>query len=1038
MIRLLAVLLAALAGCGPRPRLALAPPAPLPETRPGPQSGNDEPDEAQRYYFMKRTPGGGELPMERYFEAQRHIQGMRVAGRARSGAKPDGRREAAIGAWEDLGPGNFGGRTRSLVINPADPNIMYAGAVLGGVWKTTDGGANWAPLNDLLPNIGIGALAMDPKNPNILFAGTGEWFSGGGGRRGAGIFRTADGGASWTLLESTTTTSFYYTNKIAISPADSRRIYAATYGGVWRSLDSGETWTRVLVRTSPDLGCQDMVMRSDKATDYLLAACQGAADTTIFRNTDAAGQGTWQPVFTTANMRRTTLALAPSNQDTVYAMAASGEAGDFSGGLLGVWRSPSGGDPDSWEKRTDNKDPVRQNTGLLSNSQGFYADICSPGAARSFSNQGGYDNVLAVDPAHPDIVWAGGIDLFRSGDGGRTWAQASYWNAVRTFRTYVHADQHVLVFHPQYNGDTNQVLFNANDGGLFKTENARAPAAAGERAACSPANSEINWTSLNNNYNAAQFYHGVVYEGGLSYFGGNQDLGTLRGYDATGRQNWNSLIGGDGGQAAIDPANTNRIYGETQRNTARTWFRRSLNGGASFQAAMNGITDAGTGARFLFITPYVVDPADSRRLWLGGKILWRTTDGADKWEAAASEFADGITSAIAIAPGNPDRVLAGTSAGSIYRSDAALSSLADTEWLAAKPRAGYVSSLNFDPKNPNVAYATYSTFNSTGNTGHVFKSDDGGVTWRSIDGEGSSGLPDLPAQTLAVHPGDSNTLYVGTDLSVFVSADGGSTWARDDVSFPNTVAERLQFVNNNGPVLYAFTYGRGLWRTRLSDQPPCEYKASATASAATAFGGALRVSVETGDGCPWNATSNSTAAVFDSPAAGAGTGDIALTVAANTTTLARSMRLTVANKTLDVQQDRPVFPANNDAAARPFPVQPLPFVGVQDTRTATSAADDPEHTCTRSKDSKTVWYSVRPDFTGKLAIALTGTRYDNGQTYNPVLSVHAGGAELACVAAAGAAADVDVIEGTTYLIEASGRGDASVGGYTVLTVSRKR
>ena len=522
-----------LAACAPPARRSAAVPA-----APAPVAF-DDPDGAAEYHRLMRVPPGeSQIPIERYLSARDRIRRMPVYSTARrsfTDGPKRGSREAVIGpagggSWEELGPGNIGGRTRSLLIHPADPNIMYAAGVAGGVWKTEDAGNSWRPLNDLLPRLAVSTMAMDPKAPDTIYAGTGESFAG-DGLRGLGIYRTTDGGLTFEPLPSTLNSNFYFVNKLAISPNDSQIIYAATQTGVWRSLDGGASFDRVLSGTN--LICTDLAIRTDITPDYMFAACRVTVTPqsgSIYRNTDAAGSGEWTVVLSDPNMRRSSLAIAPSQQGTIYAMAATGETGNLSGGLLAVYRSTSNGDPDSWEPRATNQDPVRLNTTLLTNPSGNFADICSNGT-RTYSSQGNYDNALAVDPINPDIVWAGGIDLFRSDDGGKNWGIAAYWNAVTTFRTYVHADAHVLVFHPGYDGQGNQTLFAATDGGLFRTNNALAPVATGERAACSTANSEVNWSNLNNGYGTLQFYHGAVYPGGHFYFGGTQDNGTPRGGD---------------------------------------------------------------------------------------------------------------------------------------------------------------------------------------------------------------------------------------------------------------------------------------------------------------------------------------------------------------------------------------------------------------------------------------------------------------------------------------------------------------------------
>src|SRR5262249_21272948 len=149
------------------------------------------------------------------------------------------------------------------------------------------------------------------------------------------------------------------------------------------------------------------------------------------------------------------------------------------------------------------------------NPQGGFADICSNGTTKkSWSNQGNYDNAIAVDPMNPDVVWVGGVDLFRSDDGGRNWGIAAFWELENGQPQGAHADQHVIVFHPGYNGADNQTLFAASDGGIYRTDNALASTATGSRAGCSPFTTSVVWRTMNHGYAVTQFYHGSVYPGG--------------------------------------------------------------------------------------------------------------------------------------------------------------------------------------------------------------------------------------------------------------------------------------------------------------------------------------------------------------------------------------------------------------------------------------------------------------------------------------------------------------------------------------------
>ena len=746
----------------------------------------DKPAEAQEYYRAKRAPiGETAVPVGRYLSAQRQMRNMPVYSTASDLMAPEGMNVAAaqaLSTWEELGPGNVGGRTRGLVIDPGNADVMYAGGVAGGVWKTTNGGSSWSALDDLMANLAVASLAMDPSNSSVLYAGTGEGIFNFDAVRGAGIFKTTDGGASWNHLTSTNNSSFYYVNDVVVSPNSSQRVYAATRTGIWRSLNGGTSWSQVVAPGTSN-GCLDLAVRSDSANDVVFASCGGTfSDATVYRNPNAGGGGAWSAVLTEASLGRTSLSIAPSNQDVIYALSASLVAGQFHWGLHAVFRSTDGGV--SWTARVRNSDPTPMNRMLLTNS--WWA-LC----AGSFFNQGWYDNVIAVDPVDPDIVWAGGVDLFRSDDGGQNWGYAGR-NA--------HVDQHALAFHPGYDGASNKTLFAGNDGGIYRTLDSRAGT---DLNVCSGPSSDVTWSSLNNNYGVTQFYHGAPYPDGQTYFGGTQDNGTIRGNDTGGAQNWQAIMGGDGGYVAVDPTNTNILYAEFQN-----WaIRKSTNGGASFSNATNGISDSG-----LFITPFIMDPSNSQRLWTGGRFVWRTVNGASNWTQASTQLGSTV-SALAVSPTNPNRVLVGLTNGRIHQTDVALGASSLTAWPSNRPRSGFVSSLAFHPEDEMTAYATYSTFGGV----HVWKSTNGGASWNDLDGSGSTGIPDIPSHSIVVDPVAApvgSHLYVGTDLGVFTSIDAGATWAVENTGFANVVTETLA-LDASQTRLFAFTHGRGAFRVDL-------------------------------------------------------------------------------------------------------------------------------------------------------------------------------------------------------------------------------
>ena len=431
----------------------------------------------------------------------------------------------------------------------------------------------------------------------------------------------------------------------------------------------------------------------------------------------------------------------------------------------------------------------------------------------SWINMGWYANVVAVDPMDPEVVWAAGVDLFRSDDGGRSWGLASYWWMDRGDPQFVHADQHAIVFHPDYDGAGNRTLYAANDGGIFVTDDSSSPVARGPNAICDPGESQMPWGSLNHNLGITQFYHGAVFPGAQRFIGGTQDNGTLLLTEGAGHDDWLHVIGGDGGYVAINPVDPSIVYGESQRAN----IRKSTDEGLHFSSASAGIP-AST-EEFLFITPFVMDPNEPRRLWMGGHRLWRTDNSAGFWRAASQTLSTtGWVSALAVHPSTSDTVVVGTSEGSIHISHDAPASDASTTWPSVRPRDGFVSWIAFDPQDPETLYATYAGFGGD----HVWRSRDGGDTWQALTGSGTSSLPDIPVHSIVVDPGDSRLLYIGTDLGVFTSFNGGATWAVENTGFANAVTEALTLARDDDdrPWLFAFTHGRGAWRVPLLPVPP--------------------------------------------------------------------------------------------------------------------------------------------------------------------------------------------------------------------------
>ncbi len=1010
--------------------------------------------EAARFDLERRSVDSQPIDATRYFRAYQRSKALPAIRRRQQPSSPRGGAAMARAAsassspWEPLGPNNVAGRARTLVIDPRNPNVMFTSGAGGGLWKTTDSGNSWRALDDFLPILAIGSLTIDPNNPDVLYAGTGDNTLSSYGVRGGGIYKSTDAGESWRRLENTVAYEFRFVRSLAVSPSNSDRVYAATNKGVMQSLDAGETWTVALDRDIPNRGCQQLALRTDRApADYLFASCgvpstrvNGAllnktepgedpnAPNAIFLNKDASGSsgssgaGNWRIVLSEPDMGNSSIAIAPSNQDVVYVLASSTASGPYKDGLLAVFRSMNGGEEGTFEARVRNTDSQRVSTLMLSNP---IAQLCYGRPA----NQAWFANVIAVDPLNSGRLFASSVDTFRSDDGGATWGQASAWDRDQS-RAYAHADHHSIVFHPSYNGQDNQTVYLATDGGIFRTDNALAAVNSSESQLCAGGGGiELVWRPLNTNLATAQFYHGAVYPGGQAFVGGLQDNGTVRG--SAGGADFKTMLGGDGAISAIDKLDANLLYASFQNFD----FRRSTDGGSTFSLATNGIAEPADS--FAFVAPLAVDPKDSRRMWAGARALWRTTNGAASWTGASGFIASRSFSAITVSPHDSNIVLAGTRTGEIFRNDSALTANGSSEWSMSKARTGWVSSILHDSADPMVVYAVYSSFNRDPGDAHVYKSFDGGASWQALDGDQ---LPDAPYFTIAQHPEDPNTLFVGGDLGIYVSTDGGATWAREDESFPAVPTQFLSVERDgSGADLYAFTYGRGVWRVRLTgDRAACDYALSPAGNLSlNAAGGVISRTLNTADGCAWTAFSDSRWLRIVSAATGAGASALQVLVDVNDTGQSRNGKITIGGNAVTVAQSA--------AASEPFADEPataggftdLPFSVLLDSRTATSGGGDPTHSCTGGRDSRTIWLRYQAATTQTVTATVIGMRPDTGTNPGTVIAAYPDGAlpgaELACasnLSSAPSASSVTfaVTAGQYYLIQLSAAGLNNPGG----------
>lgn len=655
-------------------------------------------------------------------------------------------RPEATPSWSFLGPTNIPGRITALVRHPADPSILYVGAADGGVWKTTDAGSTWTPLTDFAQTLAIGSMAMNPQNPSELWAGTGEGNFAIDNYPGGAIYHTTDGGVSWTTLAH----GLGDIRALAVKPDAPSTLYAAAGtrngepSGILKSVNGGATWALLTNGIPSGIGTEVVIDPSSSGTVYgALGDIFGNPVNGIYKSTD--GGATFAKLsggFPDTEVGRISLALAPSQPSTLYAAVQSSST--F--GLLGFYKSLDGG--------------------------GTWTNQNLTGAAGGFcSGQCWYDLEVAVDPANADKVYLGGIDTYRSSDGGKNFTQLSQWYVNQNDPRYVHADQHALV------ASAPGELWAGCDGGVsYSSDNGS------------------TWSFRGRGLNTTQYYNLAMHPTKPDWsLGGTQDNGThlFSGSDA-----FAEVYGGDGGYCAISPADPDTMYEEY----VYLEINKSTNGGISWMPARSGIDTADP---VLFIAPFVMDVTNPNVLYAGTNRVYRTTDGAATWAPISGAVTLGKVSAIGVGPSTGGVVFSGGTQGEVFRCDNPKD--ATPVWIAVTSGLPnrYVTSLSVSADEQTV----YATFSGTG-TPHIYKSTNRGGAWTALE----AGLPDEPFNSLAIHATDPMVVYAGSDFGVYASFDAGNTWAPYGSGLPRAAVDSVQISAPLG-LLQAATHGRGVWQT---------------------------------------------------------------------------------------------------------------------------------------------------------------------------------------------------------------------------------
>jgi hypothetical protein len=701
------------------------------------EESGDEVMRRELYLHEKRSGGPGRtIPAgayERSFEEKRRMEaGQQMEGRS-----------FPLAPWTSVNPsgmfyqrtaGNYiAGRTNVVAFHPTDPNTFYCGAAGGGVWKTTNGGVLWTPLTESFTSLTCGGLAVDPVNPNVVYYGTGEQNYSLDSYYGDGLYKSTNGGTSWTRVATTGTVGSYI-SQITIDPSNTSIVYVSGSLGVVKSTNGGVSWS------STGSGANANCVLIDPTNPQVLYCTTGGYSANLVRKSTNGG-GSWTTLaggLPASGTSRAQLAMAPSNASILYASIAS-SAGY---GLLGLYRTTNAGA--AWTTQASSPNYL--------------------------GSQGWYDNTVTVHPTNPDFVVVGGIDIYTSSNAGVTLTQRTFWSTTNPL-TMSHADIHFL-------GYRGSVLSCGSDGGVYYSTN-----------------DGVSWADLNATMSTLQ-YQSADYDAGnlLRLFGGCQDNDHQT--TTNGGITWIQRTTGDGGYSIIDPTNGSYVYGQyvngslkrsTNAGVSFTEIRPTGSTGGLFYnpyemapgdpntvvfgradvwktAAVRTATSASgwtqiatTGTVGGSVSAIGISHTNTSRIYIGtsnGRILATTNNGAS-WTVSATGLP--YVSDLAVDNAN-DAVCYATHTG-FTTTHVRKTTNGGTSWT------NITTNLPNTPANSIVVLPTSPRMLFVGTDIGVFQSTNDGTSWVSF----STGLPAATVYDLKYHEGPKRLLAATHGRGVFLN-----------------------------------------------------------------------------------------------------------------------------------------------------------------------------------------------------------------------------------------------------------------------------
>ena len=683
-----------------------------------------------------------------------------------------------------IGPASYSGRIADFAVNPENPSEYYVGVASGGLWKTENKGTTFTPIFDKQPVFSIGALAIDPVNPNVLWVGTGENNSQRNLAYGDGVYKTTDGGKSFTNVG---LKKSEHIGKIMIDPRNTDVVYVASQGPAWgpggdrglyKTTDGGKTWNQVLY-VGDYTGISDMEM-DPRNPDILYASAHqrerrvyskinGGPESAIYKSVDAGE--TWYKITSglpSGDVGRIGLAVAPANPDIIYAMI------ELPGNSGGFYRSDDMGE--SWTKMSNE----------IAGSPQYYVEIYA-------------------DPVNPDRIISMDVRNMVSNDGGKTWEPLGEKNK--------HVDNHALWIDP---GNSNYYLMGC-DGGIYESW---------DRG--------VNWV-FKSNFPVTQYYH-VRTDNALPFYnvyGGAQDNGSWYGPNRTTRRNlvnadFTYTIGGDGYLSIPDPDNPDIHYAESQYCGLRRYDHRTEN---TISIKPQPVEDEVY--RFNWNTPYFISPHDSKTLYVAANKVFKSSDYGESWkeispdltrqldvnllpmmgkiwppEAIAKNMSTspfGNIFTLAESPFIRGMIYAGTDDGLIWRTDDDGENWIKYSRFPGVPDMTFVNYVLPSQHDVNTVYACFDgRKNSSDFTPYIIKSTDKGETWTSI----ATNLPDGTIYVIQEDHINPEILFIGTEWGVWVTLDKGGKWFKLNNGLPTIQVKDLDIQERESDLAVA-TFGRG-------------------------------------------------------------------------------------------------------------------------------------------------------------------------------------------------------------------------------------